>query len=426
MKILLTMFATAALGCAQWVPVPHTQYPQLEQILNAKPASRQGTALPATCTAGLDVYLLTTTSPGTLYYCDAANHWTSTGAGGGAGAAAYNSPLIAGPDMTKTITGATHGFATAALLVAVYDNASPRNAVSVGWSVNPSTYDVVVSFGSPQSNYYVVINGGVGPTGPSGATGPQGPQGVQGTTGATGATGPQGPTGATGASGSGTGTINAGSNPQMAQYVGAGSTTVGGVTISGDASVANGGAMTVGKVNGTSVPTNSAADQVLLTTAAATGSWAALASCSGAGGVVNYNTSTHAFSCHTLAASDLPSNVRARGIGYAFDGAGSALTTSKVGYVTVPFACTIAGWNATVDTGTITFDVWKIATGTAIPTVTNTITASALPAIASGTALHSTTLTGWTTSVAANDMFGFKISAVASATLASLVLECDQ
>jgi hypothetical protein len=118
--------------------------------------------------------------------------------------------------------------------------------------------------------------------------------------------------------------------------------------------------------------------------------------------------------------------MKRRAIGFAFDGTGSALTTSNVGYYTVPFACTISAWSATVDTGTITWDVWKIATGTAIPTVSNTIVSGAPPAIASGTALHSTTLTGWTTAVSANDIFGFKISAVASATRASLVLECDQ
>ncbi len=122
----------------------------------------------------------------------------------------------------------------------------------------------------------------------------------------------------------------------------------------------------------------------------------------------------------------LPSaNAAIRSVGASFDGGGSALTTSTVTYVTVPFACTIAAWNATVDTGTITIDVWKIATGTAIPTVANTITASALPAIATGTALHSTTLSGWTTSVTANDIFGFNITAVASATKASLVLQCN-
>jgi hypothetical protein len=130
----------------------------------------------------------------------------------------------------------------------------------------------------------------------------------------------------------------------------------------------------------------------------------------------------------TITASGTPSsNSLIRSIGAGFDGGGSALTSgaTATSYFTVPFACTIAAWNITVDTGTITFDVWKIATGTAIPTVANTITASALPAISTGTAIHSTTLTGWTTSVSANDIFGVNINAVATATKASLVLQCN-
>jgi hypothetical protein len=99
---------------------------------------------------------------------------------GGSGSAPYISSLITGPDSTRTIAGATHGFATTALLVGVYDNASPRNAISAGWTVNPSTYDVTLSFASPQSSYYVVINGGVGPAGPAGATGATGPAGPAG------------------------------------------------------------------------------------------------------------------------------------------------------------------------------------------------------------------------------------------------------
>jgi hypothetical protein len=126
--------------------------------------------------------------------------------GGGGGTTAYISSLMAGPDSTRTVTGATHGFATAALLVGVYDNASPRNAISAGWTVHPATYDVAITFASPQSNYYVVINGGVGPQGAAGSAGSAGPAG------ATGATGPAGPTGATGATGAagGTGASGAG------------------------------------------------------------------------------------------------------------------------------------------------------------------------------------------------------------------------
>jgi hypothetical protein len=117
-------------------------------------------------------------------------------------------------------------------------------------------------------------------------------------------------------------------------------------------------------------------------------------------------------------------NQTIRAIGATFDGGGSALSVGAVVYFTVPYACTIAAWDMTVDTGTATVDVWKIATGTAIPTVTNTIVASAAPAISTGTAIHSTTLTGWTTAVTANDIFAYEIKAVSSSTRISLVLQC--
>ncbi|PWU16808.1 MAG: hypothetical protein C5B49_10000, partial [Bdellovibrio sp.] len=111
----------------------------------------------------------------------------------------------------------------------------------------------------------------------------------------------------------------------------------------------------------------------------------------------------------------LPTNNRVGSIGYVFDGAGSVLSTGRLAYYTVPFACTTSAWNITVDTGTATVDLWKVTTGTAIPTVANTIPGSAMPAISSGTAIHSTTLTSWITTVNANDIFGFYLNAVASA-----------
>lgn len=115
-----------------------------------------------------------------------------------------------------------------------------------------------------------------------------------------------------------------------------------------------------------------------------------------------------------------------RSFGTTFgDTAGSALSSGSVVYFTIPYACTIQAWNITVDAGTATFDIWKIATGTAIPTVTNTITASALPAIASGTAIHSTTLTAWTTSVSQNDIIGIQLKIVATAKFAELDIQCQ-
>lgn len=64
--------------------------------------------------------------------------------------------------------------------------------------------------------------------------------------------------------------------------------------LSGDCSTSGSNAVTCTKINGTTVPTNSAADQVPVTTASATGSWASIPNCTGA---LQYSTSTHTFSC---------------------------------------------------------------------------------------------------------------------------------
>jgi hypothetical protein len=128
----------------------------------------------------------------------------------------------------------------------------------------------------------------------------------------------------------------------------------------------------------------------------------------------------------TLAAARLPSNTKIRSFGTTFGdtAATSALTSGSIVYFTIPYSCTISAWNITVDAGTVTFDILKVATGSAIPT--SSITASALPALSTGTALHSTTLTSWTTSVAANDIVGIKLQTVATAKYAELDVECDQ
>jgi len=118
-----------------------------------------------------------------------------------------------------------------------------------------------------------------------------------------------------------------------------------------------------------------------------------------------------------------------RQFGGTFVNGGSALVSGATTYLTAPFACTITAWDILVTPAdTATIDIWKIATGTAIPTVSNSITASATPAISTGTAIHSTTLTGWSTgvNVAANDIIGINLKAVGgTATFANLTVQCQ-
>lgn len=105
-------------------------------------------------------------------------------------------------------------------------------------------------------------------------------------------------------------------------------------------------------------------------------------------------------------------------LGFSVDGGGSIVTTGLKGVFTIDYPCTITGWTINTEgvSPTCTIDVWKIASGTANPTVINTITAAAKPALTTGNNAASGTLTGWTTSVAAGDIFGFNIDAVANAT----------
>jgi len=102
----------------------------------------------------------------------------------------------------------------------------------------------------------------------------------------------------------------------------------------------------------------------------------------------------------------------------------SGITTGKVkGFFTAPFAGEITAWNIVADAGTCTIKVWKIASGTAKPTSANSINTSGV-ALSSGTAVHSTTLTDFTsTTVTAGDIFAFNIEAISGATELSFNLE---
>lgn len=107
-----------------------------------------------------------------------------------------------------------------------------------------------------------------------------------------------------------------------------------------------------------------------------------------------------------------------------FDGGGSAVALNST---SICFPCTFAGtivaWTITVDTGTCTIKTWKKATGTAIPTSSDSISSSGV-SIASGTAVRSTTVTDFTTTtISANDLFIFTVTAVSAATKISFTLE---
>lgn len=99
-----------------------------------------------------------------------------------------------------------------------------------------------------------------------------------------------------------------------------------------------------------------------------------------------------------------------------FDGQGTVCLVNTIKYFRARAAGTISAWSIIAEgtSPTCTLDIFKIADGTTLPT--SSITASALPALATGNALYSTSMGGWTLTFAANDMFAVKITACSAAT----------
>jgi hypothetical protein len=100
----------------------------------------------------------------------------------------------------------------------------------------------------------------------------------------------------------------------------------------------------------------------------------------------------------------------------AWDGNGSLISVGAghTRYAVLSNGGTISGWSivAIGTSPTCTIDVLYVASGTALPSAS--ICASALPALATGNSIYSTTLTGWTTTIAAGGTLGFRITAISN------------
>jgi hypothetical protein len=149
---------------------------------------------------------------------------------------------------------------------------------------------------------------------------------------------------------------------------------------------------------------------------------------SGSSSITNGDLSGDVTTSGTLTTT-LSSTFKRRGIAFSIGiPGGTALTVASTttDYITVPIACTISGYNLLIDAGTITVKFWKKATGTAIPTSSDSISTSGV-GISTGTAIHSTTTSDFTTTtVTANDILAVNVTAVSTAAYLNAVLQCDQ
>ena len=89
----------------------------------------------------------------------------------------------------------------------------------------------------------------------------------------------------------------------------------------------------------------------------------------------------------------------------------ASVSAGSISYVRVPYAGTITSWSIIASgSSTCVIDVWKLNADQ--PTVANTITASAKPALTAQVTATSTTLTGWSPTVSDGDVFAFKLDSV--------------
>jgi hypothetical protein len=108
-------------------------------------------------------------------------------------------------------------------------------------------------------------------------------------------------------------------------------------------------------------------------------------------------------------------------VNFVIDGGGSAITTGTKGYLEIPFAATITAARLLADvSGSCVIDIFK-ADYSGLPP-SSSICASAKPTLSSAQKSQDTTLTGWTTSIAAGDWLGYSVSSASTVTRVTVSL----
>ena len=105
----------------------------------------------------------------------------------------------------------------------------------------------------------------------------------------------------------------------------------------------------------------------------------------------------------------LPTN----SIEFIINGGGAAPITGIWGDLEIPFGCTITAARIVADaSGSAVVDIWKDTYANFPPVDADSITASAPPTLSGAIKAQDTTLTGWTTSIAAGDWLRFNLDSV--------------
>lgn len=110
---------------------------------------------------------------------------------------------------------------------------------------------------------------------------------------------------------------------------------------------------------------------------------------------------------------------------FVIDGGGAAIATGIKGDLgPFDFAGVIEAWTILADqAGSIVIDIWKDAYANFPPVVADSITASAKPTLTAATKAQSSTLTGWSTAIAAGDTLRFNVDSAATVQRVTIALK---
>ena len=104
-----------------------------------------------------------------------------------------------------------------------------------------------------------------------------------------------------------------------------------------------------------------------------------------------------------------------------------AITTGVKVYLEIPLALTINSWKILADvSGSVVIDIWVAPFASFPPTVANTIVASAPPTLTSAQSAASSTLTGWTTTIAKGSILAFNVNSASTVNQVTISLDCGR
>jgi hypothetical protein len=113
----------------------------------------------------------------------------------------------------------------------------------------------------------------------------------------------------------------------------------------------------------------------------------------------------------------------ATSISFGKDYAGNVVSTGIAGDLEVPFACTITGATLLANVaGNLVIDIWKAPFASFPPVLGNSIVSATPPTLSAAASSKNTTLTGWTTAIAAGDILRFNVNSAATISRFTLSL----